>query len=155
MSNPSDVFESRWQPSRWLLRLYLSVLALALLAPWLANIPFWLKLLSPLPCLAHAAWVLPRHVLLTAPQAITGLRRDALGWQLYSAANGWHAVQLRPDSLALPLAVVLRYRVPGQRFSRGLCIARDALAPEQHRRLRLRLKFSRRRWAEPGASAPE
>jgi toxin CptA len=155
VSNPSDVFESRWQPSRWLLRLYLSVLALALLAPWLADIPLWLKLLSPLPCLAHAAWVLPRHILLTAPQAITGLRRDALGWHLYSAANGWHAVQLRPDSLALPLAVVLRYRVPGQRIGRGLCIARDALAPEQHRRLRLRLKFSRRRWAEPGVSAPE
>ncbi|QTN44771.1 hypothetical protein H7683_17500 [Ectopseudomonas mendocina] len=155
MSNPNDVFESRWQPSRWLLRLYLSVLALALLAPWLADIPLWLKLLSPLPCLAHAAWVLPRHILLTAPQAITGLRRDALGWHLYSAANGWHAVQLRPDSLALPLAVVLRYRVPGQRIGRGLCIARDALAPEQHRRLRLRLRFSRRRWAEPGVSAPE
>ncbi|MGN0927326.1 protein YgfX [Ectopseudomonas mendocina] len=155
MSNPSDVFESRWQPSRWLLRLYLSVLALALLAPWLADIPLWLKLLSPLPCLAHAAWVLPRHILLTAPQAITGLRRDALGWHLYSAANGWHAVQLRPDSLALPLAVVLRYRVPGQRIGRGLCIALDALAPEQHRRLRLRLRFSRRRWAEPGVSAPE
>ena len=64
-------------------------------------------------------------------------------------------MQLRPDSLALPLAVVLRYRLPGQRFSRGLCIARDALAPEQHRRLRLRLKFSRRRWAEPGTSASE
>lgn len=155
MSNPSDVFESRWQPSRWLLRLYLSVLALALLAPWLADIPFWLKLLSPLPCLAHAVWVLPRHVLLTAPRAVTGLRRDAFGWHLYSAAGGWQAVQLRADSLALPLVVVLRYRMPGQRFSRGLCIARDALAPEQHRRLRLRLKFSRRRWAEPGASAPE
>jgi len=155
VSNPSDAFECRWQPSRWLLRLYLAVLALALLAPWLADIPFWSKLLSPLPCLAHAAWVLPRHVLLTAPQAITGLRRDALGWHLYSAASGWQAVQLRPDSLALPLAVVLRYRVPGQRFSRGLCIAHDALAPELHRRLRLRLKFSRRRWAEPGASAPE
>lgn len=64
-------------------------------------------------------------------------------------------MQLRPDSLALPLAVVLRYRLPGQRFSRGLCIAHDALAPEHHRRLRLRLKFSRRRWAEPGTSASE
>ena len=74
MSNPSDAFECRWQPSRWLLRLYLSVQALALLAPWLADIPIWSKLLSLVACLAHAAWVLPRHVLLTAPQAITGLR---------------------------------------------------------------------------------
>lgn len=155
MSNPSDVFECRWQPSRWLLRLYLSVLALALLAPWLADIPFWSKLLSLMACLAHAVWVLPRHVLLTAPKAITGLRRDGFGWHLYSAATGWQAVQLRPDSLALPLAVVLRYRLPGQRISRGSCIPYDALAPEQQRRLRLRLKFSRRRWAEPGASASE
>jgi toxin CptA len=155
VSNPSDAFECRWQPSRWLLRLYLSVLALALPAPWLADIPLRLQLLLSLACLMHAAWVLPRHLLLTAPRAITGLRRDAFGWHLYSAEAGWQAVQLRPDSLALPLAVVLRYRLPGQRFSRGVCIARDALAPEQHRRLRLRLKFSRRRWAEPGASAPE
>ena len=155
MSNPSDLFECRWQPSRALLRLYLSVLALALLAPWLADIPFWSKLLSLTLCLAHAAWMLPRHILLSSAQAFTGLRRDASGWQLCSAAHGWQAVQLRPDSLALPLAVVLRFRLPGQRFSRGLCIPRDALAPEQHRRLRLRLKFSRRRWAEPGASASE
>ena len=77
MSNPSDVFECRWQPSRWLLWLYLSALTLALLAPWLADIPLWAKLLSAAACLAHAAWVLPRHVLLTAPQAVTGLRRDA------------------------------------------------------------------------------
>ena len=27
--------------------------------------------------------------------------------------------------------------------------ARDALAPDQHRRLRVRLKFSRRRWLAP------
>jgi len=155
VSNPSDVFECRWQPSRWLLRLYLSVLALALLTPWLADIPLWSKLLSLVACLAHAAWALPRHVLLTAPQAVTGLRRDALGWHVYSAAASWQAVQLRRDSLALPLAVVLRYRLPGQRFSRGLCIPRDALVLEQHRRLRLRLKFSRRRWAEPGASVSE
>ncbi|WP_074940552.1 protein YgfX [Ectopseudomonas composti] len=155
MSNPSEAFECRWQPSRRLLTLYLSVMVLALLAPWLADVPLWSKLLSLAVCLAHAAWVLPRHVLLTAPRAVTGLRRDASGWHLYSTAAGWQAVQLRPDSLALPLAVVLRYRLPGQRLSRGVCIPRDALAPEQHRRLRLRLKFSRRRWAEPGAVASE
>lgn len=155
MSSRNDVFECRWQPSRALLRLYLSVMALALLAPWLADIPLWSKLLSLAVCLVHAAWVLPRHILLSSAQAFTGLRRDASGWQLWSEAHGWQSVQLLPDSLALPLAVVLRFRLPGQRFGRGLCIARDALAPEQHRRLRLRLKFSRRRWAEPEASGSE
>jgi toxin CptA len=47
--------------------------------------------------------------------------------------------------------VVLRFRLPGERLGRGLCIPRDALPRELHRRLRLRLKFSRRRWAAPGS----
>ena len=38
----------------------------------------------------------------------------------------------------------------GERRVRGLCIPRDALTREAHRRLRVRLKFSRRRWAAPG-----
>ncbi|MDB6142473.1 MAG: hypothetical protein JWP80_1517, partial [Pseudomonas sp.] len=54
----------------------------------------------------------------------------------------------------LPLAVVLRFRLVGKRGLirgrvRGLCIPYDALPPEVHRRLRVRLKFSRRRWAAP------
>ncbi|WAJ39348.1 hypothetical protein OU800_09000 [Pseudomonas sp. GOM7] len=149
MSNPSDAFECRWQPSRALLRLYLVVLALAVLAPWLAAIPLWCQWLVCLACLAHAVWVLPRQILLSSPAAFCGLRREAEGWQLWSRGAGWQAVQLRPDSLALPLVVVLRFRLAGERVTRSLCIPFDALAPEQHRRLRLRLKFSRRRWAAP------
>ncbi len=134
---------------------YLCAALLALSAPWLADLPLWLQLLSLPACLAHAAWVLPRHILLSSAQAIRGLRRDALGWQLWSPAQGWQPVQLRPDSLALPLLVVLRFRRPGERFTRGLCIPRDAMAHEQHRRLRLCLKFSRRRWAVPQAAGSE
>ena len=52
--------------------------------------------------------------------------------------------------LALPLAVVLRFRLVGERRVRSLCIPRDALTRDAHRRLRVRLKFSRRRWAAPG-----
>jgi hypothetical protein len=46
-----------------------------------------------------------------SPSAFCGLRRDAEGWQLWNQANGWQAVQLRPDSLALPLIVVLSFQV--------------------------------------------
>lgn len=155
MSNPSDVFECRWRPSRWLLRLYLLVLVLAVSAPWLADLPLWSKLSMCALLLAHAAWVLPRHVLLSSSQSFVGLRRDAFGWSLLRADGAWQVVQLRPDSMALPLLVVLRYRLPGQRLSRGLCVPRDALSTQQHRRLRLRLKFSRRRWADPAASVSE
>lgn len=147
MSNPSNGFECHWQASRLLLASYLLALFLALVTLFLVAIPAWALVLGVLCCLVQAAWVLPRQVLLGHPRAFIGLRRDEQGWQLYSRANGWQAVQLRPDSLALPLLVVLRFRLAGERRVRGLCIPRDALPREQHRRLRVRLKFSRRRWA--------
>lgn len=153
MSSPSEVFECRWQPSLWLLRLYLLVMLLALVAPWLSSIALGWKLLAHALCVLHAVWVLPRRILLSSPRAFTGLRRNADGWQLWSASGGWQTVRLRPDSLALPAVVVLRFSLPGQRLARGLCIPADALPAEQHRRLRVLLKFSRRRWAEPGSWA--
>lgn len=149
MSSPSKVFECHWQASRLLLAIYLLALSLALATLILVDISLWARGLGALCCLLHAAWALPRQVLLSHSQAFTGLRRDDDGWQLWSRAGGWQAVQLRPDSLALPLAVVLRFRLAGQWWARGLCIPRDALARDAHRRLRVRLKFSRRRWAAP------
>jgi len=149
VSNPSSLFECRWQASRQLLAVYLVVQALALGALLFAEIPLWARLLGALLCLVQALRVVPRQILLNSPHAFTGLRHNAGGWQLWSARSGWQAVQLRPDSLALPLAVVLRFRLAGERRVRSLCIPRDGLARDLHRRLRLRLKFSRRRWAAP------
>ena len=149
MSSPSSPFECRWQASRLLLRFYLVCLVLALLALWLAAIPLWAQCLGGALLLLHAAWVLPGQILLSSAAAFTGLRHDALGWQLWSAAGGWQVVQLRPDSLALPVVVILRFRLAGERRVRGLCIPRDALPRDLHRRLRVRLKFSRHRWQAP------
>lgn len=148
MSNPSDVFECRWQPSRRLLALYALTQGLALLSLLLVEIPLWARLLGMGFCLAHAGWVLPRQLLFNTAQAYSALRHGAEGWQIYSEAQGWQAIQLRPDSLALPLIVVLRFRLVGQRRVRALCVAGDSLSHDTHRRLRVRLKFSRRRWAE-------
>ncbi len=150
MSSPSDRFECRWQGSRVLLALYLACLLAALTALMLLAVPLLFCLCGLALCLVHALRVIPRQILLTHPEAITGLRRDAHGWHLWSAARGWHTVQLRPDSMALPGLVILRYRRAGQFFARSQCIGHDALEPVQHRRLRLRLKFSRRRWAAAG-----
>lgn len=149
MSSPSNSFECHWQASRLLLAAYVLAQCLAWTALLLLDAPFWLFCLGALVCLAHAAWVLPRQVLLRHPQAFTGLRRDEDGWQLWNKAQGWQAVQLRADSLALPQLVVLRFRLVGEWRIRGVCIPRDGLAREAHRRLRVRLKFSRRRWAAP------
>lgn len=150
MSSPSEAFECRWQPSRWLLLAYALIQGLALLSLGLVVMPLWAHLLGALFCMTHAAWVLPRHLLLNLPSAYRALRCNSDGWQVYSAARGWQAIELHPDSLALPLIVLLRFRLAGQRRVRSLCIARDSLSRDQHRRLRVRLKFSRHRWAAAG-----
>ncbi|SDT96933.1 toxin CptA [Pseudomonas pohangensis] len=147
MSNPSEFFECHWQPSRCLLALYLFTLTLAISALWLTAIPFWAALVATLLCLAHACRVLPGQILLGRPASFSGLRHDGAGWHLRTRSGEWLPVQLRPDSLALPLAVILRFRLAGERRVRGLCILPDALDAATHRRLRVRLKFSRRRWA--------
>ena len=149
MSSPSNTFECRWHASRQLLAAYLLAQALALCALFLLVLPFWASLLGAAACLIHAVWVLPRQILLSHPKAFCRLRRDADGWQLWNQADGWQPVQLRPDSLALPLIVVLRFRLRGERWVRSICVPRDAQAVDLHRRLRVRLKFSRRRWAAP------
>jgi toxin CptA len=148
VSSPSNpVFECRWQASRLLLAAYLLAQSFALGALLLLDLPY--SSLGLLLCLAHSAWVVPRHIRLTHRSSIRGLRRDENGWQLWSAARGWHRVQLRPDSLALPLIVVLRYRVQGEWAVRSICVPSDSQAADVHRRLRVRLKFSRRRWLAP------
>ena len=130
-----------------MLAAYLASQLLALLALSILQVPVWWQLAGVVLCLLHAGWMIPRRILLSHPDAISGLRRDHHGWQLFSRAHGWQTVQLRPDSLALRGLVVLRYRRPGRFWTEGLAIAHDALEPVQHRRLRVRLKFSRRRWA--------
>ena len=147
MSSPRNTFECRWQASRLLLAAYLLAQLFALGALLFLDLSY--SSLGLLLCLAHAVWVLPRAVLLTHRSSIRGLRRDADGWQLLSAEHGWRSVQLRPDSLALPLIVVLRYRVKGEWAVRTICVPIDAQVADVHRRLRVRLKFSRRRWLAP------
>jgi toxin CptA len=132
-----------------LLAAYLLAQLFALGSLFLLSIPLWVNLFGVALCVAHSMWALPRQILLTHPQAFRGLRRDADGWQLWSQAQGWQPVQLRPDSLALPLVVVLRFRLRGERRIRAICVPRDSQAADVHRRLRVRLKFSRRRWAAP------
>ncbi|MDM8191098.1 hypothetical protein EVS84_15025 [Pseudomonas koreensis] len=149
MSSPSNTFECRWHASRHLLAAYLLAQAFAMGSLFLLSIPLWASLLGACVCALHGFWVLPRQILLSHPIAFCGLRRDGDGWQVWNQADGWQAVQLRPDSLALPLIVVLRFRLRGEWRVRSICVPRDSQAADLHRRLRVRLKFSRRRWAAP------
>lgn len=150
MSSRSSTFECHWRPSRRLLVLYLSMFSLALVAVACADLPVWARLLGVLACLAHAGWVLPRHVLLARSSSVRGLRLDADGWRLRRHDGEWFPVHLSPDSLALPVAVLLVYRCEGALIGRGLCIPADSLDGESHRRLRMHLRFNRHRWTAPG-----
>lgn len=147
VSSPSERFECRWQGSRLLLTAYLAAQGLVFLTLWWSALPWWLSISLHSLCMAHAYWTIPRRILLTHPDAMSGLRRDASGWQLFSRAHGWQRVELRRDSLALPAVIVLRFVRQGRRLSESQCIPFDALPGDEHRRLRVRLKFSRRRWA--------
>ncbi|WP_060483075.1 protein YgfX [Pseudomonas sp. NBRC 111119] len=150
MSSPSECFECRWQGSRLLLAAYLTCQLLAWLAALLGPLPWWAGLGAICACVAHGAWVVPRRILLSHGDAVVGLRRDGRGWWVFSRAQGWRAVRLCRDSMALPALVVLRFVPVGGWVGRSQCIPCDALEGDEHRRLRVRLKFSRRRWVDPG-----
>ena len=150
MSNPSNpLFECSWQASGPLLSLYLAVLSLVYVTLLLIPAPLWFKASLFIFGLLHAVWVIPTHILLSRRSSCRALRHEEHGWSLWTRGSGWQPVQLRPDSIALPLVVILHYRVSGSWLARAICIPRGAMSADQHRRLRLRLKFSRRRWAEP------
>jgi toxin CptA len=152
VSSLSDRFECHWHASRALSVAYLVVQLLALTSLCVLAVPGWAFILGFVLCLAHAAWVVPRSIMFNRSTAFTGLRRTVEGWQLWNQRDGWQPVQLCRDSMALPLFVVLRFRLAdgsGRSRVQGVCIPQDAMAPDVHRRLRLRLKFSRRRWAAP------
>lgn len=153
MSSPSDSFECRWQASRLLLAAYLVAQALALVSLYSLDVTTWALGPGVALCLAHGLWVMPRRILLSHRAAFTALRRDTNGWQVWNERDGWQPVQLCGDSVALPLIVVLRFRlIRDGRLGRRVesaCIPCDALTPDSHRRLRVRLKFSRRGWAAP------
>jgi len=149
VSSPNNTFQCRWHASRQLLVAYLAAQGLVLVSLLLLEAPFLWRCLGVLSVLGHAAWYLPRHILLNHAHAWRGLRRDSGGWALWNKAGGWQAVQLLPDSMALPGLIVLRFRRKGQWWARSLCLPADSQDANEHRRLRVRLKFSRRRWAAP------
>ncbi|MDY0207697.1 MAG: hypothetical protein RBR82_13905 [Pseudomonas sp.] len=80
------------------------------------------------------------------PSLRRGVRHTSAGWQLWSAEHGWRSIQLRADSMAIPALVLLRYRYAHQWFYCSALIPFDSAPQDSHRRLRVRLKFSRQRW---------
>lgn len=149
MSSPNKRFECHWRPSRRLFVGYLLVQGLAWLALSGAQLPVLWQCLGYTCCVLHAAWVLPRQIWLSHASAFRALRHDVAGWQLCNTAGRWQRVQLMPDSLALPVCIVLRVRLAHSRRTQSICVPADAMDKKLHRQLRVRLKFARDRWAVP------
>ena len=149
MSSPSDTFECQWRPSRRLLAFYLIAQLCAISSSLVLGAPVALKLALILACLAHAGWAIPRKLLLSHPTTVLKIRYRGAGWSLWSPRFGWRPADVEADSLALPMAIVLRYRHEGQWWARSLCIPADSLDRDTHRRLRVRLKFARGRRGVP------
>lgn len=112
----------------------------------LAAMPWLLKLCALLVLAIQIGWQL--FLICNRKQAYIrrGLRHNQQSWQLWSAKHGWRSIQLRADSIAIPALVLVRYRFAQQRFYRSAVIPADSLSQDSHRRLRVRLKFSRHRW---------
>ncbi len=124
----------------------LCVLLLACVAVVLAAIPLVVKLvvIVLLSVKIYAQLRCMRNY--QQPALRCGVRHNSTGWQLWSPKQGWRSVQLRTDSMAIPALVLLRYRYPHQWFYRSALIPFDSAPQDSHRRLRVRLKFSRQRW---------
>lgn len=143
--------DCRWRASPRLLTVYLGLQCCATGAVLFCGLPWWGKFFGLSCCAIHGYWCLPRSILLSAPTAYIALRHDARGWRLFSKAAGWQPIQLLPDSIALPQCIILRFRRPGRRLPGALVLPADSMAKDAHRRLRVRLRFSRHRWTSAGA----
>ena len=146
MRGPSNTFVCHWQPSLRLSGLALLMSCIACCAVVVAAVAWPWKLVLLLLLVAQSGYQLYHLLHLQQPAQRRGLRRNQQGWQIWTAQQGWQSVQLRADSIAIPALVLLRYRYAHQWFYRTLLVGVDSLSAENHRRLRVRLKFSRQRW---------
>lgn len=146
LSLNDQAFFCFWQPSLRLSKLVLLVLLLACLAVLLSALAWPLKSAALFVLVVQISFHAQRIQQQQLPCKRMGLRHGAQGWQLWNARHGWRPIQLRADSMATPTLVLLRYRCAQQWFYRSAVIPADSLPQDSHRRLRVRLKFSRQRW---------
>ncbi|MCU0936934.1 MAG: hypothetical protein MUF66_12955 [Gammaproteobacteria bacterium] len=107
-----------------------------------AQLPSGLRVAGLLAVSASLLWELRRHVLYRDPRSVVRLLAGSEGdWTLGLADGTRVPAERRPGALVHPWLVVLHLRSaqPPRRWS--VPIAADALDPESHRRLRVRLNL--------------
>ena len=147
MYNPPDTLLLQRQPSRWLGMLVILLNVLGCVA-------LYRSALSALPALSAAMllwvyclWIWPRQVSLRHADSVTGLRYDSEGWHVLRRDGTERDARLLADTYVSALLTVVRLRQPGRWLPVSVILPADAAAEDALRRLRLRLRFSRQRWA--------
>lgn len=147
MYNPTDSLLLQRQPSRRLG-------ALIILLNVLGCMALYRSALSALPAMSGAIllwlyclWVWPRQVSLRHADSVTGLRFDSEGWHVLRRDGTERGARLLADTYVSALLTVVRLRQPGRWLPVSVILPADAATEDSLRRLRLRLRFSRQRWA--------
>lgn len=147
MSNPTDSLLLKRQPSRWLGGLVILMTMLGCMALYRSALPTLPASLCALLLLAYCLWIWPRQVSLRHAHSVTGLRFDSQGWHVLRRDGSEMGARLLADTYVSAVLTVVRLREPGRLLPVSVILPADAAAEDSLRRLRLRLRFSRQRWA--------
>lgn len=147
MYSPTDAILLQRQPSRWLG-------ALIILLTMLGCMALYHSALSMLPAIfcavllwTYCLWVWPRQVSLRHADSVTGLRFDSQGWHVLRRDGTEEGARLLADTYVSALLTVVRLRQSGRWLPISVILPADAADEDSLRRLRLRLRFGRQRWA--------
>jgi toxin CptA len=152
---PHAPLELRLHRSRRLALLVFASHTLAVAALALMPLPLWLRLIG-LGGVAFSLWRTVQRFLLGGAAAVTGVNWDEAGvWTLEFGSGARQPAELLGDSYLSLHLVILNFRVGGRR--RSLVLFPDAAAPDELRRLRVRLRTQglARVGAGPGVSGSQ
>lgn len=147
MFSQPDYLMLHRQPSRFLGGLVVVFSILACAALLRSGLSPLLATASMLAIVGYAIWIWPRQVSLQHAQSVTGLRFDSQGWHVMRRDGSESSARLLADTFVSAFLTVVRLREPGRWLAVSVILPADAAAEDALRRLRLRLRFSRQRWA--------
>lgn len=147
MSNPTDTLLVQRKPSRWLGALVILMTVLGCAALLHSALSIGATLACMLVLGIYCMWIWPRQVSLRHADSVTGLRFDSEGWHVLRRDGSERVASLLGDTYVSALLTVVRLRQPGRWLPVSVILPADAAAEDALRRLRLRLRFSRQRWA--------
>lgn len=147
MYNPTDILLLHRQPSRWLGVLIILLTLLGCMALYRSALSTLPSLLGVMGLWVYCVWIWPRQVSLQHADSVTGLRFDSEGWHVLRRDGSERGARLLGDTYVSALLTVVRLRQPDRWLPVSVILPADAASEDSLRRLRLRLRFSRQRWA--------